>query len=256
MPHLITRADDFGSSLSANAAILEGANGSYIRNISCMAAGPAIEQGACELRNLSGCCLGMHAVLNSEWDRIKWRPCSDPDQIRSLLTSSGQFPPETAYFIQHPPDLDEVLFEFDRQLDRLTLLRLPIRYVDMHMMPYAEIPALQEAMSAWIRQKGLIDHIGFYRTPAQFEPAAATDMEQAQRSWSDWLDLLTDGTYFNVMHPCKMSLESLLMGSRGMPGKLVAQRRDTEYRLLASGTLERLCAEKGIVTVRYDEVMT
>ena len=249
---LVTRADDLGSSHGANAAIAEAAEGRFIRNISCMAVGPFIEEGA-ELVRRSSCCLGLHAVLNAEWDRVKWLPCAPKEKIQSLLTPSGDFPADPAWFLEHTPDLDEILYEFDRQLDRLTHLGLPIAYVDMHMMPYREIPGLEAEMSAWIARKGLIDHMGFYRTPAQFEPKAAADLQTASQNWAAWLDLLEDGQSFSVMHPCKMSDESLLMGNASVPAETVARHRDIEYRLLSSGILEQLCAEKNIQTCRYDQ---
>lgn len=253
MTNLITRADDFGCARGANEAILEACRGRFTKNVSVMAVGPFLEEGVEALKQ-TDVCLGIHAVLNSEWDRIKWTPCSPRDRIRSLLTPEGEFPAATEWFLTHPPELTEVFREFDAQLDRLTRLGLPVSYVDMHMMPYAEIPGLQEEMSRWIAGKGLIDHMPFYRTPDQFEPARATTLEEQAVYWEDWFRLFTEGTYFSVMHPFRYGEDSLLMGNRHVASEWVAAHRDVEYRLLATGTLERLAERYDIHPVRYDEV--
>ena len=251
MKYLLTRADDFGSVHSANVAIFQAAQGNYLRNISCMAVGPAIRTGAPLLRQLSHLCLGMHATLNSEWNKLKWIPCAPAEKIKSLLTASGTFPAHPSWFLSHPPDLNEILLEFNHQLDYLTRLHIPIQYVDMHMMPYREIPGLDRLMSHWIKQKGLLDHTGWYQTPVQAEPAPWDTLEQAQHNWSLWLDMLPDGVTFQVTHPCKFSPESLLMENQDLPGELVARRRDAEYRCLCSGLLDKLCRERAICTISY-----
>ncbi|MBR1704163.1 MAG: ChbG/HpnK family deacetylase [Clostridia bacterium] len=253
MLRLITRADDFGCARGANEAILEACRGTFIQNVSVMAVGPYLEEGVEALKE-TGACLGMHAVLNSEWDRIKWLPCSPKGEITSLLTPEGEFPEATAWFLEHPPELSEVLREFDAQLDRLTRLGLSISYVDMHMMPYKEIPGLREEMSRWIAEKGLIDHMPYYRTPEQFRPDRSTLLEEQATYWEDWFRLFTEGTYFTLLHPFRFGEDSLLMGNRNVSTEWVAAHRDIEYRLLADGTLEQLAERYHIRPTRYDEV--
>lgn len=253
MLRLITRADDFGCARGANEAILKACQGRFIKNVSVMAVGPFLEEGVEALKQ-TDVCLGMHAVLNSEWDNIKWVPCSPGEDIGSLLTPEGEFPEATAWFLEHPPELSEILQEFDAQLDRLTRLGLPISYVDMHMMPYGEIPGLQEEMSLWIARKGLIDHMPHYRTPEQFRPVRALTLEEQAKHWEDWFRLFEDGTYFALMHPFRLGDDSFLMGNQNISTEWVATHRNVEYQLLATGTLERLAERYGIRTIRYDEV--
>ena len=250
---LVTRADDFGSGRGANHAILEACAGGFIQNVSVMAGGPFVEEGAGALAR-SGKCIGMHAVLNSEWDRIKWLPCAAKERIPSLLDADGEFPWQTAWFAAHPPEPAEVLHEFDAQLDRLTALGLPVAYVDMHMLPYAEIPWLEEEMSRWIARKGLIDHMPYYHDLAQLSPGKCFGLEEGVALWRDWLGSFEAGQYFCVLHPFKKGEGSELMGNADVPTEFVEAARDTEYRLLVSGSLEQLCLELGITTVRYDEV--
>ena len=251
---LLTRADDLGSSHAANLAIARAAViGSYIKNVSCMAVGPLIEEAADLLKDCKQVCFGLHACLNSEWEPIRWGPISPPDEVPTLVTEEGFFYPTPADLAAHLPDLDQVLREYDRQLDLLTGLGLDIRYVDSHMLPELFIPGLSAAMSGWARRKGLIDHLPYYRFPSKMEPAPQATLVEALASQAAWLDSLQEGGYFAVMHPAIYSREMLLARNCQVPIGVVAANRDVEYRLLLSRQLERYCDECGIRRVRYDE---
>ena len=73
---LVTRADDAGSSLSANRAIRETCVAGMVRNVSLMAPCAHIADAAAQLRDLPGIALGMHVTLNGEWDAPRWSPLS------------------------------------------------------------------------------------------------------------------------------------------------------------------------------------
>lgn len=251
---LLTRADDLGSSHAANLAIARAAvTGSYIKNVSCMAVGPLIEEAADLLRDCKGICFGLHACLNSEWEPIRWGPICTPDKVPTLITEDGFFYASPSDLAVHLPDLDQVLREYDRQLDLLTHLGLDIRYVDSHMLPELFIPGLSPAMSDWACKKGLIDHLPYYRFPASMEPAPQATLEAASAAYAAWLDSLQEGGYFAVMHPAIYSREMLLARNRQTPAGLVAANRDIEYRLLLSRQLEQYCDDHCIRRVRYDE---
>lgn len=252
--YLLTRLDDFGASRAANIAIAEVvAAGGYIKNVSCMAVGPHIEEGADLIKNCKNICLGMHAVLNAEWDLIKWLPISPVEDIPTLVTEEGVFYSDPSYFIENRPDIGQILLEYDRQLDLLTRLGLNISYVDSHMFPERYIDGLSQAMSDWARRKGLIDHIHYYRFPKKPEPGPAFSLEEGLQSVTAWLDLLEEGGYFSVMHPAKYSREMLLCRNSQVPAGKVATVRDVEYRVLLSRRLEQICDERGIKRLRYDE---
>lgn len=84
----ITRADDAGSSRSANRAIAQVVDGGFVRNVSLMACGPAIEDAAQLLAHRKDVCFGMHTTLNAEWDKVKWRPL-----LRTAFSLTVPMPP-------------------------------------------------------------------------------------------------------------------------------------------------------------------
>jgi chitin disaccharide deacetylase len=248
--------DDFGVSRAANSAITElVAAGNFIKNVSCMAVGPHIEEGAELIKSYKHICLGLHATLNAEWDFIKWPPISPVDDIPTLVTEDGVFYSDPTHFVENPPDIGQILREYDRQLDLLANLGLDISYVDSHMLPERCVDGLSEAMSDWARRKGLIDHIHFYRFPAKLEAAASNSLDERYNNAVAWLESLQEGGYIFIMHPAKYSRELLLYGNRHFPPHIVAAARDVEYRLLRSKNLELVCNGLGINTIRYDEAV-
>ncbi len=251
---LITRLDDFGASHAANIAIAQlVAAGDFIKNVSCMAVGPHIEEGVEIIRNYKHICMGLHTTLNAEWDLIKWLPISPVNDIPTLVTDEGVFYSDPSYFVENRPDIGQILLEYDRQLELLTNLGLDICYVDSHMLPERYVDGLSEAMSDWARRKGLIDHTHYYRFPSQQEPKLANSFEERYKNVTAWLESLEEGGYFFVMHPAKYSRELLLCANKHFPANMVAVARDVEYRLLLSNKLEQVCSRLGINSIRYDQ---
>ena len=251
---MLTRLDDFGASHAANIAIAElVAAGDFIKNVSCMAVGPHIEEGADLIKNCKHICVGMHATLNAEWDLIKWPPISPVDDIPTLVTDEGVFYSDPSYFVENRPDIGQILLEYDRELVLLTNLGLDICYVDSHMLPERYVDGLSEAMSDWAKRKGLIDHIHYYRFPSQQMPKMASSFEEQYKNVTAWLESLEEGGYFFVMHPAKYSRELILCANKDFPAGMVAVERDVEYRLLLSHKLEQVCNRLGIDSIRYDE---
>ncbi len=218
-----------------------------------MAVGPHIEEGAELLKNCRAICLGMHATLNAEWDLIKWLPVTPTEKIPSLLTLEGTFAADPSQFLTKIPDTKQILVEFDNQLDLLTKFGLNIQYVDTHMLPEFFISGLHQAMDEWVKKKGLINHIPYYRFPSKLEPEKCNSFDASLAAMFRWLDSLKDDGYFSVMHPAKYSREMLLFTNSMNKEGLVAKNRDREYQLLRSHRLEQHCNEREIQRVRYDQ---
>jgi chitin disaccharide deacetylase len=251
---LITRADDLGSSNSANIAItLAVKNGDYIKNVSCMAPGSYIEEGVEMIKGCKNVCFGMHAILNSEWEFIKWQPLSPLNEISTITTPSGTFYSDPSIFYERKPSIEEILIEYNRQLDYLQKLGLNVSYVDSHMLPELYIQGLSEAMTNWIREKGLIDHIEYYNFPSIPQVHLADNLEENIGIYEKWLSSIVDGQYFVEMHPAKYSREMLLYANQKIPVGLVAKARNAEYEWLLSGAPEKICEKLDIKRLRYDK---
>lgn len=89
-PKLIVRGDDMGSSRSANLASIETFVNGIETSIELMVVTPWFPEAAKMLRENTGIDVGLHLVITSEWDGIKWRPLTD---CPSLTDDSGYFLP-------------------------------------------------------------------------------------------------------------------------------------------------------------------
>lgn len=191
---MIARADDLGSSKSANQAIERVVGAGIIRNVSVMACGPFVENAAEMLAGRKEICFGMHTTLNAEWDKVKWGPvglaCAKMEPVgltcakmgqggsltgqdegisslgmesgNPLVDENGYFLSDPSLFLQTKPSVEQVMREVEAQLERLHKLGFDIRYIDSHMFSEAYVPGMDEAMEEFARKKGLVDHMYFY----------------------------------------------------------------------------------------------
>jgi len=246
--HFITRADDAGSSRSANRAIAKTIRAGLIKNVSVMAPGAFVEEAA-EIFSARGeVCFGMHATLNAEWDRVKWGPVSAMPPGNGLTDEKGMFLPGTKAFSETKPPLELILKEYDAQLDKLCRAGFDIRYVDSHMFPEQYIDGLDETLAGWAKRKGLLDHMYFYAFPPGWE-VLLKDMKKAPAFLRD----MPEGQYFIVAHPALNTEEMRMSGNAWISGEKVAKDRSLEAALYSSRTVKHIMRLFGIRPLRYDE---
>lgn len=254
---MISRADDFGSAPSANAAILKGlAAGSWIRNVSCMAPGNHMAQDAMELiRFQDRVDFGLHFTVNSEWDGLKWKPCAPKTQISTLLDKTGNFYQSGLELQAAKPSVEELIRELSAQLDTLTRLGVPISYVDGHMFPDRFVPGLDEAMQSWCMGKGLLCTNSAYSL-WHGGPAFAENIPCFLENTRAWLGTLpTDSTVLYIMHPANMSPKTLLFANQDFPSGVVAHERELEAGSVLSPLWRQWQEELDIHLLRFSQTM-
>lgn len=262
MKYLITRTDDFGSASAANRAILKAIeNGNYVKNVSCMAAAPQIEAGLdklIELRHRKDFCVGLHAVLNSEWDGVHFRSILPPAKVPSLVDADGGFAAHPFMFQDKMPDVEEAMLEISAQLDTLAKLGVCADYVDTHMLPEAVVPGLMDALSDWIKSKGLADQRYFYTFSETHQPELSgnTSLEQDLASYKKWFLTFEYGRqYINILHPAFYSEETELFYNKVFTGNQTAKTRDAEQRIMNSLLLEEYCEWLDIKLLKYTDAV-
>lgn len=245
---LIARADDLGSSNSANLAVRQVVDGGVVRNVSVMACGPFVEEAAQMLSHRKDICFGMHTTLNAEWDRVKWKPVGNVHREDGIVDEKGFFLPDPAFFLQTKPAVEQVMKEVEAQLERLCRLGFDIRYVDSHMFSEACIEGMDEAMAEFARKKGLVDHMYFYRLLPRTQMLFG-DLQKAEKE----LLAVPQGQYFIVVHPSLYTEEMLLTGNSGVSGEDVARGRARETEIFSAPELKRVLEQAGFTCIRYDE---
>lgn len=248
MRRIITRADDYASSRSANAAIARSVDAGFIKNVSIMAPGPYLAEAAQLLAHRKDICFGFHMTLNAEWDNVRWGPVAAKEQVPSLVDRAGYFYQDPILFRDHPPSLQEIIVECEAQLDKLTAAGFKISYVDSHMLPERSIPGLQEELDRWIEAKGLINHRDYYN----FFPGGVPD---GADSFERVLGGLTEDQYFFLSHPALYSEEMVQCGNAQVDGEELARGRNEEASFLAREDLNEISERRGFRAIRYDEAV-
>jgi len=246
---IITRADDAGSSKSANEAILQTIKAGFIKNVSLMAPGAFISEAATMFAGEKSICFGFHATLNAEWDKVKWKPLTDVGKNSGLTDDNGYFLAYPAMFKETKPKIEIIIKEYDAQLDKLTKLGFAIAYVDSHMFEEIFVEGLVDAKREWATRKGLINHMDYNNSPTDI------NKEENTKNLAQFLYSLPNGQYLYVVHPALYTDEMLETGHKGYPGSEVARGRALETRVVSDPELIKFAAENGIAAIRYDEAI-
>jgi len=241
----IVRADDLGSSNSANQAIEKVVDAGFVKNVSVMACGPYVESAAQLLAHRRDICFGMHMTLNAEWDRVKWGPVLPPEKCVGLVDEKGFFLSDPSLFLNTKPAVEVIMQEVSAQLERLHKLRFQISYIDSHMFPEVYVEGLDEAMAEFARQKGLLDHMYFYHSPPWKEVSSEEKM---------LLDV-PDGQYFFGTHPSLNTEEMRMTGNASYSGEQVAASRAHETEILSDVDLCRRLLNAGVRGIRYSDAV-
>jgi Uncharacterized protein conserved in bacteria len=259
MIRLLLRGDDFGGSLSANQAIAEGCQSGLLKNVSVMAPGPYLEQGALLLAEREDICFGMHITMNAEWDSIKWKPILPSGQVPSLIDEQG-------YFLSHPSlmgnvSLKEAIAETIAQYERLRQLGFRISYIDEHMFFSYSVKGYAEWLDDWCREEGLINFHRYFQLLPDTPAAAAGKMtgtaDLAQIFLHNHMEAVKsapEGLYTVILHPGLDSDEMRRFGNADLEGWKVAAERDAERRMLLQPDLLSFYQQYGVTSIRYDEL--
>ena len=244
---IITRADDAGSSRSANLAIQRAISAGFIKNVSLMACCDYIDEAAEFLRGEKEICFGMHATLNAEWDNVKWKPLTGINKGSGLVGEHGYFLAAPSMFLTTKPKVELALKEYDAQLDKLTKLGFNITYVDSHMYAEIFIDGLVDAKREWAARKGLLYHMDYDNPPK------ISNFENTINNLGKFFCSLPNGQYLYITHPALYSDEMLQTGNTECPGSEVARVRDMEARAVSDPELIMFLNENGVTAIRYDE---
>ena len=247
--NIITRADDIGSSHSANLAACMVAKAGFIKNFSLMAPGPFIEEAAQMLASHKDICLGMHTTLNAEWDGVKWKPVLSHDKKSGLVDDNGYFLANPLMFAETKPPLEIVIAEVEAQFERLVKLGLDIKYIDSHMFPELFIDGLDEAIAEFAKSKGLIDHMYYYSLPPGFDEFLKDPSEPTR-----FLKSIPSGQYFIVVHPSLDTEEMRAsVGESNASSDDVVLGRARETRVFSGKLIKMGMRLAGCRGIRYDE---
>ncbi|MDR1259611.1 MAG: ChbG/HpnK family deacetylase [Tannerellaceae bacterium] len=261
---LIVRADDMGSFHSANVASVDCYKNGIETSIELMVVTPWFPEAAVMLRQNPGLDVGLHLVITSEWDNMKWRPLT---QCPSLTDENGYFYPMMSANPAYPGQsvsevkwkLDEIEKEFRAQIE-LSLKNVPqISHITGHMFSTGfapEVVALCKRLAAEYNLPAVDNTLasgqyGFAHIGYDGPKKTAAEKEA---SFISMLNKLEAGkTYMFLDHPAYDNDEMQTVGHVGYED--VAADREGVVRLLTSEKVKQAIKEKGVKLINYNELI-
>jgi len=207
---LLVRADDIGSSQAANEACMAVFSHGIARSVEIMAPCAWFPAAVKQLQAQPDYDVGVHLVLTSEWETIKWRPLSD---AKSLVNEDGYF---CASFGRSPHVPDALAFgdlawtvadvakELSAQIE-LTRKHLPwVSHLSMHMgglRSDRQFMAIIEMLAAEYDLAVDLTAHGFQRFPGFGAQSTALLPAEKTQALLENLATLTPGKWIFVDHP-------------------------------------------------------
>ncbi|MDL2265857.1 ChbG/HpnK family deacetylase, partial [Parabacteroides sp. OttesenSCG-928-G21] len=259
-PRLIVRGDDMGSSHSANLASIDAFVNGIETSIEVMAVAPWFPEAARMLRQHTGIDVGLHLVITSEWDNIKWRPIT---HCPSITDADGYFyqmlGPNKAYpgqsIMENKWDVNEIEREFRAQIE-YALRHVPqISHLSGHMMSVGfnpEVAAMSKRLAAEydLPVVDVFDAAQTYNFIGVSYDGPKVTSEEKEAAFLRMLDKLEPGkNYMFLDHPSYNNVEMETVGHIGYENVAIDRQGVTDT--WTSPKVKQAIADKGIELINY-----
>lgn len=252
---LLVRADDIGSTHASNLACIQSYQHGITRSVELMVPCPWFPEAVRLLQQNPGLDVGVHLVLTSEWENLKWRPLT---HAPSLVDGDGFFfpmvwpnpnlPPKTS-LRESSWKLAEVEAELRAQIET-ALRHLPhLSHLSAHMGFTSLDPALGALVQRLTHEYDLDTEggrEGLKRFPGWGKAGTA---EERIAQFIKNLDALEPGTYLFVEHPGLDVPEMRALGHKGYED--VAADRAAVTAVFTSAEVKAAIQRKGIQLISY-----
>ena len=254
---LVNRADDIGSSLIANEAIIDAHTDGTVTNTSLMVPAPHFKDAAERLKACPSLEVGIHATITDEWDTPRWGPVLPVAEVPSIVYDDGTFYKNCVELWGRygdettRPSNDEIIKEITEQIRLARAAGLDPKYMDTHM-GFDWFHGLADRLAELCDSEGMIyaNNLKINRLP-QVEGAFEDPIDGLVAS----LLACEDNTdYLLVAHPAYARGDMVDMSIRGSAPGFMAESRDGERRRFMDQRVKDAIAEKGIECVPYSVV--
>lgn len=256
--NLLIRADDIGSFHSANRACIDAYTNGIARSVEIMVCCPWFPEAAKMLNENPGYDVGVHLMLTSEWDNVKWRPLT---HCPSLVDSSGYFFPMVWPNDNYPAertlhganwDLEEIEKELRAQIT-LAMSYLPrLSHISSHMGFSGMDQQVSDLVTRLAKEYGLISEAAVELHYFRAWGREATSLEDRTAAFIDNINKLTPGNYLFVEHPAYNEPEMQATGHIGYTN--VAIDRDHVTKLFTNPAVKKAIEQKGIKLIAYKDL--
>ncbi len=258
--YLIVRGDDIGSSHAANVACIRSYKEGIMKTVELMVPCAWFPEAVKLLNENPGLDVGVHIVLTSEWENIKWRPLT---KARSLTDADGYFYPMIWQRKDFPSGtalreadwkIEEIEKEMRAQIE-LAKRKVPhVSHLTCHMGCSGWDPKVREVYMRLAKEYNLDISPSEYGVKglSDSSPRGARNAEGRIQSFIESLERLKPGTYMFVEHPGLNTPEMRAIGHNGYYD--VAQDRDAVRKLFVSPRVRKAIDRLSIKLISYAEL--
>lgn len=259
---LVVRMDDMGAFHAANTACVEGYKNGIGTTVEVIAVASWFPEAVKMLKKNPLLDVGLHVVLTSEWENVKWRPLT---QCPSLVDDNGYFYPMMSSNTNYPNQalkenkwkLEEVEKELRAQIE-LTLKNIPqLTHITGHM---GAVSFDDEVLKMAHRVAKEYDLSFVYGDDQKAKYGVkyvsyigSNKSEEKEASFIKMLESLEKGsTNIFVDHPMNQSPEVETVGHIGY--EWVAEDRQGVLNVLTSEKVRSKVAELNIDLINYNQL--
>jgi len=254
---LLVRADDMGVAEGVNEACIRCAKEGIARPVEAIVPGPWFLDAVRRLNENPEIDVGIHLCLNSEWERVKWRPVTGPSSITDkdgyfypMTRQRKDFPPNTGLFDANPK-AEDIEKELRAQIETLKRYVPRVSHASTHMgaaVMTADARAITERLCKEFGlrleargTKPVRDWSGSKRTPDEKESALAEAISK-----------LEPGTWLIIEHPGVDTEEMRAMGHKGYEN--VAADRAGVTRAFTSDKVKQAVKDRGVKLIIHQDL--
>ncbi len=256
---LLMRGDDIGSSHSANLACIKSYTDGIMRTVEVMVPCGWFPEAVEMLNENPGLDVGVHLVMTSEWEKIKWRPLTGISSITDergyffpMVWPNDNFPPEKA-FRESGWKIEDVESELRAQIE---LAKSEIKSVS-HLSTHMGFASADESIDSLV--VALAKEYGLHINPADhdvkgfgYDAVKGSSTEERIDAFVDGLKKMKSGTYMFVEHPSLDTPEMSAVGHIGYYSVGVDRQMVTE--MFTSEKVMKTIQELGIELIGYDDL--
>ena len=262
-PTLVIRIDDLGALHSVNEACIQTYRSGIARSVELMPVAAWYPEPIKMLKENPGLDVGLHLVITSEWENVKWRPLT---HCPSLTDENGYFYPmmfpNPAYpgqaIMEQKWNLKEIEQEFRAQIET-TLKSIPqLSHLSGHMLSTGFSKEVNELVQRLAKEYNLpsidrMDSSKDYRFTYIGYDGPKRTAEEKEASFIKALDKLQPGQrYLFLDHPALDNDEMKTVFHVGYED--VALDRQGVTDLLTSPRVRKAIEDKGIKLISINQL--
>lgn len=256
---LLIRGDDIGSFHAANIACITSYKEGIMRSVEIMVPCPWYPEAVKMLNDNPGLDVGVHLVMTSEWENMKWRPLTGYSSITDergyffpMVWSNDNYPPEKT-FRESNWTIEDVEKELRVQIELAKRDIKNLSHISSHMGFQSADPAIKNLVESLAKEYDLfIDMESIEIKRLNFKRDKEASFEAQEKAFAQSLKNLEPGTYLFVEHPALNTPELETIGHRGYKG--VGYDREGVTRIFTSEIVKKAIQDKNIRLISYQDL--